>query len=305
MLNIAIVGSNGFIGKHLVKELKTRKEVKIYQFNRRINSKSINSDSEFEIDLINKNKINQQFKNIDIVYYLASSTIPSSSWENPLIELQNNLIPFITFNECIAKLAVKKIVFVSSAGTVYGASKSKVLEKSNKEPFSPYGIVKLSMEHFLNYFKTKYNLQYDIFRISNVYGEDQNTSKGLGIINTFIENILLKQEINIFGDGQNLRNYIYVKDVAKILSLTLDNDFYKSEIYNLSTTDTLSINQLAQVIKDHLKIDFNIVYTKNRNSDNSFIDLDNSKLVEEFSNFKFTSLRDGIFQTYNHLKKTP
>lgn len=304
MLNVAIIGSNGFIGKHLVKELKTRKEVKIYQFNRRINSESINSDSEFEIDLINKNKINQQFKNIDIIYYLASSTIPSSSWENPLIELQNNLIPFITFNECIAKLAVKKIVFVSSAGTIYGASKSKVLEESNKEPFSPYGIVKLSMEHFLNYFKNKYSLQYDIFRISNVYGEDQNTSKGLGIINTFIENILLKQEINIFGDGQNLRNYIYVKDVAKILSLTLDNDFYKSEIYNLSTTDTLSINQLAQVIKDHLKIDFNIVYTKNRNSDNSFIDLDNSKLVEEFSNFKFTSLRDGIVQTYNHLKKT-
>ncbi len=303
MLNIGIIGANGFIGRHLVDVMSKLSFVKLSLFGRE--DKSIEGTELHcsKIDLLNVEQINLQFADIDVVYYLASATIPSSSWENPLLEFENNLIPFFTFTESIAKLGVKKIVFVSSAGTIYGPSKFKVSENSDKHPFSPYGIIKLTMEHFLNYFKNKYDINFDVYRISNVYGEGQNTSKGLGIINTFIENILTKNEIRVFGDGENIRNYVYVKDVARILSNSSYKDLNSTEIYNLSSNDTLSINDLVTIIKVQIPEEFNVIYEENRKSDNAFIDLDNSKLIEEMNEFQFTPIQIGINETYQYLKK--
>lgn len=302
MLNVAIIGANGFIGKHLVDILLQESSTNIFLFGRE--NKVVEGSDLIchKIDLMDVDQIKIQFAHIDIVYYLASATIPSSSWENPVLEFENNLLPFLNFTENIAKLGVKKIVFVSSAGTIYGPSKFKVSENSDKQPFSPYGITKLTMEHFLNYFKNKYSINFDVYRISNAYGEGQNTSKGLGIINTFIENILTKNEIHIFGDGENIRNYIYVKDVAKVLSHSSLKEFNTSEIYNLSSDDTLSINELIAIIKDEITEDFKIIYEENRKSDNAYIDLDNSKLKNELDHFKFTPIRTGIRETYHYLK---
>ena len=95
-------------------------------------------------------------------------------------------------------------------------------------PFSPYGIIKLAMEHFLNYYHSKYGLASDIYRVSNVYGDGQDTTKGLGIINTFIEKILSENRVTVFGKGESVRNYVYVKDVAEILSLSTSTDIKKS-----------------------------------------------------------------------------
>ena len=303
MLNTAIIGANGFIGRNLVNELSQSLNVNLSLFGKE-NTKILGTNLYCnKIDLKNVEQINIFFSDIDIVYYLASATIPSISWENPVLEFENNLIPFITFTETVAKLGVTKIVFVSSAGTVYGSSRFKVTENSDKHPFSPYGIIKLTMEHFLNYYNNKYGINFDVYRISNVYGDGQNTSKGLGIINTFIENILLKNEIHVFGNGEIIRNYIYVKDVTKLLSHSINKELTNSEIYNLSSNDTISINDLVDIIKFQVPEKFNIIYENSRKSDNSFIDLDNLKLLSEINNFQFTPLEIGIAETYKYLKR--
>lgn len=303
MLNIAIVGANGFIGRHLVDLLSQSSNIHLSLFGREDKMIEGTAFHCTKIDLMDVKQINDQFVNIDIVYYLASATIPSTSWENPVLEFENNLLPFFTFTDSIAKLGVKKIVFVSSAGTIYGPSLNKVAEDSDKQPFSPYGIIKLTMEHFLNYFKNKYDIHFDIYRISNVYGVGQNTSKGLGIINTFIENILSKSEIHIFGNGENIRNYVYVKDVARILSHSSNKELTSSDIYNLSSNDTLSINDLVNILKTQIPKAFNVTYENNRKSDNAYIDLDNSKITKEIANFQFTPIQIGIDETYQHLKQ--
>lgn len=304
MLNVAVIGANGFIGFHLVNELSQTSNINLFLFGRAPNNQTTVDVPYFQIDLMNTEQITQQFTHIDVVYYLASATIPATSWENPVTEFQNNLLPFVTFTDCIAKLGVKKIIFVSSAGTIYGPSKLKVTENSDKQPFSPYGIIKLTIEHFLNYFKAKYNVSFDIYRVSNVYGEGQNTTKGLGIINTFIENVLSRNEIHIFGDGENLRNYVYVKDVAKLLSYSVQKDLSASETYNLSSDDTVSINQLVGILKQEITESFNVIYETKRQSDNSFIDLDNSKIILDHPSFQFTPLQLGIKATYKHIKKS-
>ncbi|MDF2448051.1 MAG: NAD-dependent epimerase/dehydratase [Bacteroidota bacterium] len=304
MKNVAIVGSNGFIGYHLTNKLSQNPEVNLLLFGRNATSVFGESFPYKQLDLLNKEQISNNFKDVDTVFYLASATIPATSWDNPEIELKSNLIPFLNFMECICKLKIKKIIFLSSAGTIYGTYLEKVNEASDKNPFSPYGIIKLTMEHFLNYFKVKYDIQYEIFRVSNVYGEGQNTSKGLGIINTFIEKIIKGEEIEIFGDGNNTRNYVYVKDVAELLSYSLNQTTESDGVFNIASNDTVSINNLVVLLKGITKEKVNVLRKEKRLSDNSIIDIDNSKILKAYPGFKFTSIKDGVTQTYLHLKTT-
>lgn len=300
-MKVAIIGANGFIGRHLTEHLAVDKELSLHLFGR---SPLSHFDSRFpysQIDFFNQAELVKNFSGVDVVYYLASETIPSSSWENPLIEIEKNLKPFLSFLNVVSPLHIKKIVFVSSAGTVYGPSSGKVDELANKQPFSPYGIVKLTMENFLNYYKAKFGLEFDIYRVSNVYGEGQDTSKGLGIINTFLEKIIRDKKVQVFGDGNNTRNYIYVKDVATLMGYSL-NHLNSSEIFNVSSNTTCSINELVTTMRKVVQEQFDVDYTPSRLSDNSFIDLDNSKIQKYNKSFEFTPISEGIQKTYHALK---
>ncbi|MCE3226590.1 MAG: NAD-dependent epimerase/dehydratase [Bacteroidetes bacterium] len=301
MKNVAIIGSNGFIGRHLTERLSREKNLNLFLFGRSESSVSKDAHPYKKIDFNNNEQLRKDFKDVDTVYYLASETIPASSWDTPMIEIEKNLVPFINFLEIISKLKVKKIAFVSSAGTVYGTTNGKVPEDFNKAPFSPYGITKLAMENFLNYYRVKYNLQFDVYRVSNVYGEGQNIGKGLGIINTFLEKIIKESSVKVFGDGQTIRNYIYVKDVAELLSLTIRTPD-TSDVYNVSSNSTLSINELIKIMKEVVAEDFKVNHEGGRQSDNSYIDLDNTKILKNFSDFRFIEIKQGITKTYAALK---
>jgi UDP-glucose 4-epimerase len=300
--NIAVIGANGFIGKQLTHALSQLPELSLNLFGR--SEYSTNDEKHFyqQIDLNNTELLKKQFAEIDFVYYLASESIPTTSWNDPKMEVEKNLLPFINFLECIVTLKVRKIVFVSSAGTIYGVSSDKLREDSEKMPFSPYGITKLAMEHYLNYFEARHSLRYDIYRVSNVYGEGQDTGKGLGAINTFLEKIIMEKKIVVYGDGEVIRNYIYIDDVAKLLAASVQSNSGESNIYNLSSNDTVSINQLITGIKDIVKENFEVVYQETRRSDNPAIDLDNTKIKKSNPDFKFTELKEGIQNTYAFIK---
>jgi len=302
-VNVAIIGANGFIGRHLTEALLQKKGVQLFLFGKSEKSSFGNVLPYTQLNLLDGAQIKTQFASIDIVYYLASESIPATSWEDPLMEIEKNLKPFIFFSETLSKLKAKKIVFVSSAGTVYGPAEEKVKEDSATKPFSPYGIIKLTMENFLSYFEKKYDLHFDIYRVSNVYGDGQDTSKGLGIINTFLEKIITEKRITIFGNGQSIRNYVYVKDVAELMSLSISSDTSVSNVYNLASNDTLSINNLVALMQKTVSEKFEVIYKETRQSDNPTIDLDNTKLLNAYSQFRLTSIEDGIAKTYSFIKK--
>jgi UDP-glucose 4-epimerase len=302
-MKIAVIGSNGFIGRALVDALAARGGVKLLLLGRSKSSVFGNRFSYLQVDLSDPESYREALAGIDIVYYLASESIPASSWNNPAAEIEMNLLPFISFNETAARQHVKKVCFVSSGGTVYGPSVSSVKEDADKQPFSPYGITKLAMENFLNYFRVKYNLHSDVYRVSNVYGGGQDTSRGLGIINTFLEKILTDGAISIFGDGSNVRNFIYVKDVANVLSSSVERDLMQSSVLNVSSDDTVTLNKLVDTIRGVVKEPFRVNYLESRQSDNSAVTLDNSRLKKMFSALKFTPLSQGIAETYVHVKE--
>jgi UDP-glucose 4-epimerase len=301
MTHVAILGANGFIGKHLTKVLMQQPHLKISLFGRSASNDFKDKLPYHQLDLNDGSQLEKYFKETEIVYYLASDSIPSSSWNDPKFEVERNLLPFINFLDNGAKHKLKKVVFVSSAGTIYGPSKEKLTEESDKKPFSPYGITKLAMENYLNYFEARYGIKHDIFRVSNVYGIGQDTSKGLGIINTFLEKIISEHAVTIFGNGENIRNYICVTDVAKLLSLSANSNT-NSNIFNLASDDNISINQLVSIIKTIVNEEFKINYKETRQSDNPAISLDNAKLKTVYKEFKFIDLSQGIAQTYKHIK---
>ena len=301
--NIAIIGANGFIGKQLTEVLAEQANLKISLFGRNDSKEFAGNLPYYKFDLNNTQQIETYFKEIELVYYLASEAIPSSSRDDPKFDVEKNLLPFINFLNCTSKLKLKKIVFVSSAGTIYGPSTEKLTEESDKKPFSPYGITKLAMENYLNYFEARYHVYHDVFRVSNVYGIGQNTSKGLGIINTFLEKIITENSVLIYGNGEIVRNYIYVNDVAKLLSFSVTENSNESHIFNLASNDNLSINSLVNIVESIVKEKFTKNYKEIRQSDNPAISLDNSKIKAAFPNYKFSSIEEGIEGTYDYLKK--
>lgn len=304
MMNVGIVGCNGFIGRHLSENLAQNKNISLKLFGRSDTNLTNIEALYIKFNLSDKNSFIKEIINLDLIYYLASDSIPFSSWENPKIEIEKNLLPFLDFLGCISKSNVKKIVFISSAGTIYGSSSEKLNEEANKFPFSPYGINKLTMEYYLNYYQEKNNLKYDVFRVSNIYGEDQQTNKGLGIINTFLENIISKKNIKVYGNGETIRNYIYIKDVVRFITTSVETDLSISNIYNLCSNDNLSINELLKIIKSTVTEAHEIIYVEQRSSDNPFISLDNSKIKLAFPSIHFTPMNEGIKSCYKHIKNT-
>lgn len=300
-MRIAIIGAGGFIGKHLTKTLASDPSNHLFLFGRQERHEDLEKYGQYAVFTpLDSNRIKAQFAEIDLVYYLASASIPASTWNLPLAEIENNLTPFVSFMDALVQTSCKKIAFVSSAGTVYGPTKGKVDEAYPRQPVSPYGIIKCAMENYLTYYQTKYGIQTDVFRISNVYGEGQNIDKGLGVINIFLNKIKTEGKVTVFGDGSNTRNYIYVGDVVKMMLYSkVKQD--QSGIYNVSSFDTYSINELIDIIKKALNKNFEVVYLPARQSDNTFIDLDNSKILNQIPSFEFIGIHQGIALTMQSL----
>tara|TARA_B100001564_G_C20642879_1_gene673011 strand:+ start:513 stop:1433 length:921 start_codon:yes stop_codon:yes gene_type:complete len=302
-LKIGIIGSEGFIGRELNIKLSQNPENIIYNFGEESNSNFKHSNYK-KINLNNTQENKLIFESFELIYYLATASIPASSFQDPLIDVNLNLIPFLNFLEAIKSSNVKKIVFTSSGGTIYGASNKLLNEKSKKNPESPHGIIKLTMEHFIKYNLKKSGINYSIFRISNTYGENQNISKGLGLINTIIEKAIFKEKIEIFGNGSSKRNYIYVKDVVNALSIVINQDLQQSNIYNLASSKSHTVNEVLELIQDVIKEPLNIRYVGSRKSDIPTTLIDNSKFRESHLNFRFTDLSVGIKNTYDYIKKS-
>lgn len=305
MIKVLILGHNGFIGKHLLNYFLQQSNLQITILSRTFNPLIPKNVQQIQGDYCRKEDLTAALQHQDIVYHLISATIPASSWLEPNDEINQNLLPFIQFLQLVSELNVKKVCFASSGGTVYGLQQNILTEDNANFPYSPYGIVKNAMEHFLYYFKKKSDLNYTIFRISNVYGEGQNVSKGLGFINTALHNIVLKKPIVIFGDGENIRDYIYVHDLVKLMYVGISDGLDQSEMYNLGSTQVYSLNEIIELFKSLLHTNIELSYQASRSSDIKKIVLDNSKIISKMeADFSFTAIETGIQNTYNSIKKS-
>lgn len=301
-----IYGGGGFIGSHLCDELlKAGYDVTVFDklnFSK-INIQHILNDIRvIEGDFNNEADIIHSLKDADYVFHLVSSTLPASSNENPEYDAESNLISSLRlFKECVNN-KIKKVIFLSSGGTVYGIpDKIPVDEKYFSNPICSYGIIKKTIEEYLFLYRHLHGLNYNIFRLSNPYGERQNPFASQGAVGVFINKAIKGEEIQIWGDGNVIRDYIYIKDAVYALALAIKNKS-DSRVFNLSTGEGHSLNDILKIIKENTHSGIKVKYLPARNIDVPVNVLDNSLLRKEFSWQPETPIKKGIQMTYNYYK---
>ncbi|MCB0727703.1 MAG: NAD-dependent epimerase/dehydratase family protein [Ignavibacteriae bacterium] len=300
-----VLGGGGFIGSHLTEELLiSGYDVTVFDklnFSRKNISGFPDRIKISEGDFNNEIDIENAMDGADYVFHLVSSTLPASSNENPAYDVETNLISSLNlFQKCVER-KIKKVIFLSSGGTVYGIPESvPVSESNNTNPICSYGIVKKAIEDYLFMFQKIYGLDYFVFRLSNPYGERQNPLAAQGAIPVFMNNAIEDRQINIWGDGEVVRDYIYIKDAVKVLadSLKVSSD---SRVLNLSSGTGFSLNQIIELIKEISGKEIKVEYQKGRSIDVPVSILDNTKVREIFKWSPETEIKEGMRKTYNYL----
>lgn len=308
-MNIVILGAAGFIGTNLALELIKQNTDNITLVDKSrdyfCNKKLLESKNTVikESDFLPESDFDELVKGQDIVYHLVSTCVPTNSNQHIPQDLMMNVVLSSYLLEACVRQNVKKVVFISSGGTVYGKEKGCPLsEDTATNPISSYGIQKVTIEKLLYLYRYMYNLDYRVIRLANPYGPYQRPNGVLGAVTTFTYKALMGDEINVYGDGSVVRDYIYIDDAIRGI-LNIVNGESKHRTFNLGCGYGTSINELLEVIKKSLKLDMNVVYKPGRKVDVPVNYLDISRYEEEYGSLNPVSLEDGIKMTAEFMRE--
>ena len=289
---ILITGGAGFIGSHIADILIQNNYKVIIADNLSTGKKdNINNKAIFyNIDIKNYNDLENIFNNnkIEYIIHLAAQVSVPNSKRNPINDANENIIATLNIIELSKKYNIKKII-ASSSAAVYGIPKKLPIDELHTTiPISYYGLSKLTMEKYL----ILSNLNYIICRFSNVYGPRQTPHGEAGVVSIFMDNAINNKDLNIFGDGKQTRDFIYVEDIAKIFLFFIEKNI-SNEILNISTNNSININELANTIISISKSNIKINYLEKRDGDIDDSILDNKKLLN-LININFTTIDEGL-----------
>lgn len=311
-MNCLVLGGGGFIGSHLSRSLLDNgNNVTIFERPKLKVSPEVSAAWEkagassnlkwIEGDFSNSNDTKEALNGIDIVYHLISTTLPKNSNDNPSFDIESNLIGTLKLLDEAVKQGVRKVVFISSGGTVYGIPNSIPIKEDHPlDPICSYGIAKLAIEKYLYLYHYLHGLNYCVLRISNPYGEWQRSS-AQGAVSVFLSRAIKNETIEIWGDGTVIRDYIHISDVIDVMLKSLD---YNGDcrIFNIGNNRGYSLNDLLSIIESILGRPVIKKYTEARKLDVPVNVLDISK-AREFLNWQpRVDLQKGMEMTYLWLK---
>lgn len=267
-MRILVTGGAGFIGSHIV-DLLIKEGHDVFVIDNLSHGKieNINKNARFFNVDIRSEDTKKVFSEVkpDVVYHEAAQISVADSVKDPFKDAQINILGTINILENCKNFNVKKVIYPASAA-IFGEPKYLPIdEKHELNMISPYGVTKHTVEHYLKVYNKLYGINYTVLRYSNVYGKRQDSSGEGGVIAIFIHKLLNGETPVIYGDGNQSRDFVYVKDVAaaNLIALNgLDND-----IYNVSTNTKISINSLLNVIENILKRNVEPEYKSERDGD--------------------------------------
>lgn len=307
-MNILILGAAGFIGTNLTIKLAEKQENKITLVDKKksyftaIDKLNLPNIVELESSL----NVETDFSILcgqDVVYHLVSTNVPANSNQHISQDIEANvLFSSKLFDACVNN-NVKKVVFVSSGGTVYGKeSKCPLNENTPTNPISSYGLQKVTIEKLLYLYNYIYGLDYRIIRLTNPYGPYQRPNGILGVVTTFVYKALKGHEITVYGDGTVVRDFIYIDDAIRaILNIVYSKN--KHHIFNLGCGYGTSVRELLETIHKALGLELNIVYKKARAVDVPVNYVDISRYEKNFRKLNPICLEEGIKKTAEFIKR--
>ena len=301
-MKILVTGGAGFIGSHVLERLARDKGNTITVLDSLDSGRAENIPSGvvFIHEDIRSSKIINIFQEnaFDAVIHLAAQTMVPYSIKHPNEDADVNLIGLINVLEAARLTGVKSVVFSSSAA-VYGNSINLPLkENETLVPTSFYGITKMTTEHYLRVYHELYGINTTVLRFANVYGERQGIGGEGGVVCIFSQKISENQNIDVFGDGEQTRDFVYVKDIAKAICGAIEHKGFG--IYNVSTNTEVSVNELIGAFEKVSGKKIQVNYLPASAGDIYRSVLSNKALKTEFKIDAFTSLEEGLNNTYNY-----
>ena len=304
-----ILGGSGFIGSHLAELLVAE------DFEVRILSRSAGSSSRLvavaarvellEGDYRDTQRLANAIRGCDYVYHLIATTVPAISNRDVVSDTDTNLIPTLRLLEICARENVRRIVFCSSGGTVYGRTENRpITEIHSTEPLSSYGIVKLTIEKYLELFRFQHGLDYNVLRVSNCYGPRLPIGGEQGVVGAFLERLRRKEPIVLWGDGSITRDYVYVSDVARAFRVALKEEL-SFRVFNIGTGVGTSLLALIEMMERVTGCRARICKEKARQIDVGVNILD-STLAQQYLGWEATTaLEEGLLNTWNWIQTRP
>lgn len=297
-MKVLITGGYGFIGSHVAERFyKEGYEIFILD--------DLSSGSESNVKCKHKNyrlsiedaKCEEVFRanRFDAVVHLAAQANVKTSLENPRLDVKSNVQGLVNMLTLAQKYGAKKFIFASSAA-VYGRNEHLPLSESERcDPVSPYGISKQVGEMYCEKWQEIYGLETICFRFSNVYGPRQGGSGEGGVVSIFLERMLAGQELLVYGDGGQSRDFIFVEDVAD--AIYRSSYSHLTGIYNLSTNTESTIQQLLDSLARMHSIT-GVQYKERRAGDIHRSVLDNSRIMRDLDWVPLYSFAEGLRRTF-------
>lgn len=253
-------------------------------------------------DIADSSLMRKVLRNVDAVAHLVSGTVPSTGDKDPGRDVEVNLLGTLSLLEDMAALGIKRILFLSSGGTVYGKPQEvPIAEGHILDPICSYGVVKVAIESYLKLYERKAGLQPIVVRASNPYGPYQGNLGVQGIIGTYLNLALKHQPIEIWGDGSTIRDYIHVKDLTGLCVAALQSG--KIGIYNGGSGTGTSVLQIAEVVQEITGNTLPIVYKPHRSIDVPVSVLDVQRAKMDFAWRAKIGLKEGIAGVWSWLKE--
>ncbi|MBD3384199.1 NAD-dependent epimerase/dehydratase family protein [candidate division KSB1 bacterium] len=256
-MKILVTGGAGFIGSHIVDAyINNGHDVVIIDNFYTGVRKNVNPKARLYECNIQDEQVSDIFRTekFDIVNHQAAQMDVRKSVSNPIFDAKNNILGFINILQNGVENDVKKVIFASSGGAIYGEQDYfPANEVHPLQPSSPYGITKLTGEKYLSFYAGNYGLSYVALRYANVYGPRQNPRGEAGVVAIFCDRMLSQQKAVINGDGKQTRDFVYVKDVVQ--ANVLAADFSGNGIFNIGTGEETTINKIFNTVKELLDSD--------------------------------------------------
>lgn len=297
---ILIIGGNGFIGTNIARLLSGRKDLEVYSFDLVLPREELENVQYISGDFFDSSVLQDAIQGMDLVIHSLSTVNPGNSNKKYMEGYSRDFIQ--TVNLCRMLIEQKSnMIFLSSGGTVYGVQKNQpIKETALPVPINHYGSVKLCIESVIRTFNTQLHTKMRIARISNPFGPGQDYHKGVGFIDAAVKKALMGETLEIWGDGENVRDYIYIEDVCKMLEALVDYEG-KEEVFNLSSNEGISQNRVVDILKS-LDESVDVIYKDARSVDVRKIVLDNSKIKSIYSG-EIHTFEEGLKLYYDYLRR--
>jgi len=308
-MKILVTGGAGFIASNLVDNLISQGHDVVIIDNLVTGKKeNINPKATFfKEDICNADGLDKIFseEKPDIVNHHAAQVDLRRSVKEPLYDAQINILGSLNLINLSSKYNVKKFVYASTGGAVYGEPRYlPVDEKHPIDPQSQYGVSKHTVEHYLFVFKQTNNLDYAVLRYPNVYGPRQDPHGEAGVVAIFTEQMLDGKQPTIFGDGTKTRDYVYVDDIITAnINVMFKSISSQDEIYNIGWGKEIKDIEIFESVRDALGLDVKPVFDEKRPGEIDRICIDNTKAGKGLDWSPKVKLQEGIKLTTNFYKE--